>query len=86
MPIVAFSPFETVYHRLALWWGVTPRYNELQGSIEDRIASADLALREAGMAQLDDEVVIMGGMPSVGRTRTNFVKLHRIGELEERPS
>ncbi len=86
MPIIAFSPFETVYRRLALWWGVTPRYNELQGSIEDRIASADLALREARLAQVGDEVVIMGGMPSMGRTRTNFVKLHRIGELDERPA
>jgi pyruvate kinase len=85
MPIVAFSPFQTVYRRLALWWGVIPRYNELAGTIEERIASADLALRESGMAQLGDEVVIMGGMPSIGRTRTNFVKLHRIGELEERP-
>lgn len=86
MPIIAFSPFQTVYRRLALWWGVTSRYNELKGSIEDRIASADLALRESGMAQMGDEVVIMGGMPSIGRTRTNFVKLHRIGELEERPA
>ncbi len=85
IPIVAFSPFETVYRRLALWWGVTPRYNELKGTIEDRIASADLALRQSGMAQVGDEVVIMGGMPSFGRTRTNFVKLHRIGELEEHP-
>ena len=83
-PIVAFSPFQTVYRRLALWWGVIPRFNELSGSIEDRIASADLALRESGMAQIGDEVVIMGGMPSIGPTRTNFVKLHRIGELEER--
>ncbi|HEX8996765.1 MAG TPA: pyruvate kinase [Ktedonobacterales bacterium] len=86
MPIIAFSPFQSVYRRLALWWGVTPRYNELAGSIEDRIASVDQALRASGMAQLGDEVVVMGGMPSIGRTRTNFVKLHRIGELEERPA
>ncbi|HZC07632.1 MAG TPA: pyruvate kinase [Ktedonobacterales bacterium] len=86
VPIVAFSPFQTVYRRLALWWGVMPRYNELKGTIEQRIASADLALRESGLAQLGDEVVIMGGMPSTGPTRTNFVKLHRIGELEEHPA
>jgi pyruvate kinase len=86
VPIVAYSPFQTVYRRLALWWGVIPRYKELKGTIEQRIAAADLALRESGMAQLDDEVVIMGGMPSIGRTRTNFVKLHRIGELEEHPA
>ena len=86
VPIIAFSPFQTVYRRLALWWGVMPRFNELKGTIEQRIASADLALRESGLAQLGDEVVIMGGMPSNGPTRTNFVKLHRIGELEEHPA
>ena len=85
VPIVAYSPFQSVIRRLALWWGVIPRYNELTGTIEQRIATADLALRESGMAQLGDEVVIMGGMPSIGPTRTNFVKLQRIGELEERP-
>jgi len=86
VPIVAYSPFQSVIRRLALWWGVIPRYNELTGTIEQRIATADLALRASGMAQLGDEVVIMGGMPSSGPTRTNFVKLQRIGEREERPS
>ena len=85
VPIVAYSPFQTVIRRLALWWGVIPRYNELTGTIEQRIATADTALRASGMAQLGDEVVIMGGMPSIGPTRTNFVKLQRVGELEERP-
>ena len=86
VPIVAYSPFQSVIRRLALWWGIIPRYNELTGTIEQRIATADKALRESGMAQMGDDVVIMGGMPSIGPTRTNFVKLQRIGELEERPS
>ncbi|HEX8994707.1 MAG TPA: pyruvate kinase [Ktedonobacterales bacterium] len=82
MPIVAFTPFQSVYRRLALWWGVTPRMSELQGSTEALLAFADADLQRSGLAKPGDEVVIVGGMPLAGRARTNFVRLHRIGDLE----
>ena len=82
MPIVAFTPFQSVYRRLALWWGVTPRFSELKGSTEALVAFADADLQRNGMAKPGDEVVIIGGMPIAGRARTNFVRLHRIGDLE----
>jgi len=80
MPIVAFTPSETVYRRLALWWGVIPRLSALLGTTEELIAWADAALQHEGWAQPGDDVVIMGGMPIAGQARTNFVKLHRVGE------
>jgi pyruvate kinase len=78
--IVAYSPFERVYQRLALWWGVTPRHSELMGSTEELIAWVDAQLQKEGLAHPDDEIVIVGGMPIAGRARTNFVKLQRVGE------
>ena len=78
--IVAYTPFETVYRRLALWWGVEPRPSELQGNTEELIAWVDGRLREEGLATRGDDVVIVGGMPFAGHARTNFVKLHRLGE------
>ncbi len=80
MPIVAFTPSETVYRRLALWWGVIPRLSELLGTTEELIAWADATLQREGWAQPGDDVVIMGGMPIAGQARTNFVKLHHMGE------
>ena len=80
MPIVAFTPSETVYRRLALWWGVIPRLSALLGTTEELIAWTDAALQHEGWAQPGDDVVIMGGMPIAGQARTNFVKLHRVGE------
>ena len=80
MPIIAYTPFETVYRRLALWWGVSPRLSELQGSSEELIAWVDAELQRDGLAQVGEEVVIMGGMPIAGQARTNFVKLHSVGE------
>ena len=78
--IVAYTPFETVYRRLALWWGVTPRRSALMGSTEELIAWVDGQLQEEHLAAPGEEIVIMGGMPIAGRARTNFLKLHRVGE------
>lgn len=80
VPVVAYTPFEQVYRRLALWWGVMPRRSELLGTTEQLISWVDEQLREEGLVQAGDEVVIMGGMPVAGSARTNFVKLQHIGE------
>ena len=79
-PIVAYTPFETVYRRLALWWGVLPRRSELMGSAEELIAWVDQQLQAEHLAQPGDEIVIMGGMPVAGKARTNYVKLQRVGD------
>ncbi|HEX8035068.1 MAG TPA: pyruvate kinase [Ktedonobacterales bacterium] len=78
--IVAYTPFERVYRELALWWGVTPRRSELLGTTEELIAWVGANLRKEGLASKGEEIVIMGGMPVAGRARTNFVKLHRLGD------
>lgn len=78
--IVAYTPFERVYRKLALWWGVTPRRSELLGTTEELIAWVDANLRKEKLASVGEEIVIMGGMPLAGRARTNFVKLHRLGD------
>ena len=77
--IVAFTPFETVYRRLALWWGLSPRLAELNGSTEALVAWADRRLQDEGLAEPGQQVVIVGGMPIAGQARTNFLKLHTIG-------
>ena len=80
-PLIAFCARESVYRRLALWWGVLPRHGWLIGSIEDRIAWADEQLRAEGLVREGDEVVVMGGIiPAGGTPRPNFVKLQRVGE------
>ena len=80
-PIIAFCARESVYRRLALWWGVLPHHGWLTGSIEDRIAWADEQLRAEGLVRDGDEVVVMGGIiPPGGTPRPNFVKLQRVGE------
>jgi hypothetical protein len=48
--------------------------------MDEKIAWVDAYLREEELATPGEEIVIMGGMRAKGAARTNFVKLHRIGE------
>jgi len=79
-PILAYTPFERVYHRLALWWGVWPYRVLLQNSTEDLISLVEERLQEDKLVQHGDHVVIMGSLPIASQARTNFVKLHRVDD------
>lgn len=80
VPILAYTPSEPVYHQLALWWGVWPYRISMRGTTEDLIALVEQHLQEDKLVQQGDYVVIMGGMPIASQARTNFVKLHRVGD------
>ncbi|MBX5450583.1 MAG: pyruvate kinase [Thermogemmatispora sp.] len=79
-PILAYTPSERVYRQLALWWGVWPRLIEMHGTTEELIATVEQRLLSDHLLAEGEHVVIMGGLPVASRARTNFVKLHRIGE------
>ncbi len=78
-PILAYTPSEHVYRQLALWWGVWPHRIEMQGSTEELIDVVDQRLQDDKLIQRGEHVVIMGGLPVASQARTNFVKLHRVG-------
>jgi len=78
-PILAYTTSERIYRQLALWWGVWPHCIEIQGSTEALIEVVDRQLVEDHLVEAGEHVVIMGGVPIASRARTNFVKLHRVG-------
>jgi pyruvate kinase len=81
-PIFAYTPYEDVYHQLALWWGVWPQRSAFMGTTEDLIATVEQRLQDDNLLPYGAYVVIMGGIPIASQARTNFVKLHRLGESE----
>ncbi|MFI5272362.1 MAG: pyruvate kinase [Ktedonobacterales bacterium] len=79
--IVAFTPFATIYQRMALLWGVSPRLSQLDDTFEARIAAVEAQLCEEGVVHPGDEIVIMGGILNTSsRARPNFLKLQRASE------
>jgi len=81
VPILAYTPSEHVYYQLALWWGVWPYRISMRGTTEDLIADVEQHLQDDNLVQRGEYVVIMGGMPIASQARTNFVKLHRVGDV-----
>ena len=80
VPIIAFTPDAAVARRLGLWWGVTPHNANVMETTESLITWVDLQLQVLGVAQRGDFIVILGGMPVARMAKTNFIKLHRIGD------
>ncbi|HEY5001573.1 MAG TPA: pyruvate kinase [Ktedonobacteraceae bacterium] len=79
-PILAYTPSEYVYRRLALWWGVLPRQIALDGSTEVLTNVVDQRLQDDKLIPKGAYVVVMGGLPIASRARTNFVRLLCVGE------
>ena len=77
--IVAFTPDEHTYRRMALMWGVTPlRFSRLE-STDEMISTADRVLRDEGIVHDGEWVAMTAGIPPNRRASTNILKLHVIG-------
>jgi pyruvate kinase len=79
VPIYAFAPDPAVRRRLALRWGVTALAAEIPGDTDEMIDLMDGGLRAAGVASGGDTVVMSGSLPA-GKTQTNMLKVHHVGE------
>jgi pyruvate kinase len=72
--IVAITPHESTYRRLALWWGVTPLLTAERETTDEMIRRGEEQLREHGMARSGDTVVMLSGQSRTpGATNTLHV-------------
>lgn len=80
MPILALTPNEATYRRLALVWGVQPALLGLPHEAESiaLLKRAEELLLSQKMASLGDPVVFVASSPFLGYR--NLVRLHRLGE------
>jgi pyruvate kinase len=84
VPIIAFSPDQSIRRRLALYWGVVPRVMEPVKNA-DLMAElvADRLLEEGGLKP-GDRVVLVHGSPLGIPGQTNSIRLHEITHPSER--
>ena len=78
-PIFAFTTRTHVLRQLCLNWGVYPRYAEFVADTDEMVARVDATLREEGLVQQGDNLVILAGMPPTQQGTTNILRLHRVG-------
>ena len=84
VPIVAVTPDERVRNRLALLWGVTPRYRRSpEGGAARLIEDSATAATDAGITESGDTVLVLAGMMTdlEGANTTNTLKVHLAAEV-----
>lgn len=81
VPICAFTGSASVARQLSIIFGVRPIVVPDPVSTDAMVLQLDSTLLERGFVKLRDNVVFMAGQP-IGRPgTTNFVKLHRMGDI-----
>jgi pyruvate kinase len=81
VPICAFTGSESVARQLSLIYGVRPIVVDDPVSTDAMVLLLDQTLLARGFVKQHDNVVFMAGQP-IGRPgTTNFVKLHRMGDI-----
>ncbi len=76
IPVLATTPDAVIQRRLALVWGVRPWRVPPYHDTDEMITLAEQAVKEAGLAQSGDLVVLTSGIPVGGEGKTNFLKIH----------
>lgn len=79
VPVFAFSPFDNVLRRTALYWGVTPVHMKRLQSTDKMVEAAANRLNEIGAVSRGDLIAVIAGSPIAKKGTTNFLKVHRIG-------
>lgn len=74
-PILACSPSPETARRAALYWGVTPMVVQEAERLDDLEQQIQRMLREQGIVQRGDTIVLTGGHPVYRYGATNFLKL-----------
>ncbi|MDH4232155.1 MAG: pyruvate kinase [Nitrospirota bacterium] len=80
VPIIAFTSDHAVMTRLPLYWGVTPKYMKPLTSTDQMLREVERALLAEKIVKTGDRIVIIASSPLSTTAKTNFMKLHQIGE------
>ncbi|MBI5296263.1 MAG: pyruvate kinase [Chloroflexi bacterium] len=79
VPILAFTPDEFTYRRVAFQWGVVPHLVPFANTVEDMLQYVDTALLEGGKVQSGQQVVLVCGFPVGALRAPNMALLHTVG-------
>ena len=81
VPIYAFTHSETVARQLSVIYGIFPLLVPNPADTDEMVRVIDHILLGRGLVKPKDNVVFVAGQPIGHPGTTNFVKLHRMGEL-----
>ncbi len=80
VPVVAYTDDRSVVARLNLFWGVLPRLLPSLKDTAHMIRAVERSLLADRLARRGDRLVIIACSPFATEAKTNFMKLHQIGD------
>jgi pyruvate kinase len=78
--ILAFTPLESTYQKMALYRGVTPYMVPFASTVESMIEIVDSAIIRSEPEKEDQQVVLISGFPVDKMRQPNFALLHTVGK------
>ncbi len=79
VPILAFTPNQETYSRLAMYWGVVPYLVPHASTIKAMLVDVEKAMMAAGTIKPGQQVVLICGFPVDQVRPTNLALLHTVG-------
>ncbi len=80
IPLLAFTPVESVRNTLSLSWGVQSNLVPSVASTDAMVDQVDATLQANGLGEAGDLVVIVSGAPVGIPGTTNNILVHKLGE------
>jgi pyruvate kinase len=80
LPIYGLTPNALVARRLTLARSVVPIETPLVYSADEMLRMVDRVMMSTGLLHDGEEVVVVASLPLAHQGRTNFIKLHHVGE------
>ncbi len=80
MPILAFTPEQSTYRRLALAWGVFPHLIPMATNVEEMLALVEAALVSTMGLVAGQQFVLVASLPIGAMGPANFSYLHTVGQ------
>jgi len=79
LPLLAFTPHESIRNQLALTWGVHTLVTPAVDTIDELFDQVDQAVLALPGYEVNDMVVVVAGSSSRSTARTSLIRVHRLG-------
>ena len=82
LPLLAFTPLESIRNQLALTWGVTTFVTPPADTTDEIVSQVDQAILQLPGYEIGDTVVIVAGSSSHATAHTSLIRVHRLGHRD----
>jgi pyruvate kinase len=79
VPILAYTPNDLTYHRLAMYWGVIPHEVPQASTVEAMLAHVERSMITETPIQPGQQIILICGFPVGAMRSANLALLHTVG-------